>query len=211
FDSKIGTTQATIQKLQKDDERYKQRDEIAQKIETMRNTLAEHGTGSQLNLYIAQDTRLELLRTIDNTHNSLIESQHTLDQAYADRKAFIEQWNAALSQDLVTTRNSLDTATTNYEKAVKHQDLVRLSAPVPSVVLTIAKLSVGSVLKAGDPFLTLMPIDTKVEAEIKISTRDVGFARAGDRCVLNIDAFNSAEHGTVEGAVLWISDGAFTM
>jgi len=210
FDSKIGTTQATIQKLQKDDERYKQRDEIAQKIETMRNTLAEHGTGSQLNLFIAQDTRLELLRTIDNTHNSLIESQHTLDQAYADRKAFIEQWNAALSQDLVTTRNSLDTATTNYEKAVKHQDLVRLSAPVPSVVLTIAKLSVGSVLKAGDPFLTLMPIDTKVEAEIKISTRDVGFARAGDRCVLNIDAFNSAEHGTVEGAVLWISDGAFT-
>jgi hemolysin D len=211
FDSKIGTTQATIGKLQKDDERYRQRDEIAQKIETMRSTLAEHGTGSQLNLFTAQDVRLELLRTIDNTHNSLAEAQHTLDQTYADRNAFIQQWNAALSQDLVTTRNNLDTATTNYEKAAKHQDLVRLNASVPSVVLSIAKLSVGSVLKAGDTFLTLMPLDTRVEAEIKISTRDVGFARTGDRCALSIDAFNAGEHGTAEGEVLWISDGTFSV
>src|SRR5579862_2487570 len=155
FDAKISTTQATIEKLEKDDERYKQRDSIAQKIETMRSTLAEHGTGSQLNLYQSQDTRLELLRTIDFTHNSLLEARHSLEQYNADKRAFIEQWNAALSQDLVTTRNSLDTARGSYEKAVKHQDLVHLSAVVPSVVLSIAKLSVGSVLKAGDPFLTL--------------------------------------------------------
>ena len=210
FDSKISTTQATIEKLAKDDERYKQRDEIAKKIETMRGTLAEHGTGSQLNLFISQDTRLELLRTIDNTHNSLLESKHNLEQIYADRNAFIQQWNAALSQDLVTTKNTLDTARSSYEKAAKHQDLVRLNATVASVVLSIAKLSVGSVLKAGDPFLTLMPLNTPVEAEIKIASRDVGFARAGDRCVLNIDAFNAAEHGTAEGVVLWVSDGAFT-
>jgi hemolysin D len=210
FDAKISTTQATIQKLQKDDERYKQRDDVLQKIETMRSTLAERGTGSQLNLFISQDARLEVLRGMDLTHNSLLEAQNTLASNYADKNAFIQQWNATLSQDLVTTRNKLDDARSLYEKAAKHQDLVRLSATVPSVVLSIAKLSVGSVLKAGDPFLTLMPLNTPLEAEIKIASRDVGFARAGDRCVLNIDAFNAGEHGTAEGAVLWVSDGAFT-
>ena len=75
FDAKISSTQATIQKFQTDDERYKQRDDVLQKVETMRNTLAEHGTGSQLNLYISQDARLEVLRTMDFTHNSLIEAQ----------------------------------------------------------------------------------------------------------------------------------------
>jgi hemolysin D len=210
FDAKISATQATIQKLQKDDERYQQRDEVLQKIETMRNTLAEHGTGSQLNLYISQDARLEILRFMDFTHNSLLESKNTLASNYADKNAFIQQWNAALSQDLVTTRGKLDDARSSYEKAAKHQDLVRLTAAVPSVVLSIAKLSVGSVLKAGDPFLTLMPLNTPMEAEVKIASRDVGFARAGDRCVLNVDAFNPGEHGTAEGAVLWVSDGAFT-
>jgi hemolysin D len=210
FDAKISSTQATIQKFQTDDERYKQRDDVLQKVETMRNTLAEHGTGSQLNLYISQDARLEVLRYMDFTHSSLLEAKNTLASNYADKNAFIQQWNATLSQDLVTTRGKLDDAKSSYEKASKHQDLVRLTAAVPSVVLSIAKLSVGSVLKAGDPFLTLMPLDTPVEAEIKILSRDVGFARAGDRCVLNVDAFNSIEHGTAEGTVLWISDGAFT-
>jgi hemolysin D len=210
FNAKISAADATIQKFQKDDERYKQRDEVLQKVETMRSTLAEHGTGSQLNLYVSQDARLEVLRSMDFTHNSLQEAKNAQASNYSDKKAFIQQWNAALSQDLVTTRNSLDTAKASLEKASKHQDLVRLTAQVPSVVLSIAKLSVGSVLKEGDQFLTLMPLNTPIEAEIKISSRDVGFARAGDHCVLNIEAFNAAEHGTAEGSVLWLSDGAFT-
>jgi HlyD family secretion protein len=210
FDSKISQTEATIQKLKKDDERYSQRAEIAGKIEDMRSSLAESGSGSKLNLYISQDSRLELLRQIDETHNSLLESQHQLESLKADRKAFIEQWNAQLSQDLVTAQNNLDAARSSYDKAIKHQDLVRLTALEPSVVLTLAKLSIGSVLKQGDPFITLMPLKTRLQAEIKIASRDVGFVRPGDACTLKIDAFNSAEHGTAEGKIQWVSEGAFT-
>jgi hemolysin D len=210
FNSKIAQTNATIQKLKKDDERYSQREEIAQKIEDMRSSLAASGSGSKLNLYLSQDTRLELLRQIDETHNSLLESKNMLDSLIADRNAFIQQWKAQLSQDLVQTRNNLDTARSAYDKAIKHQDLVRLTAAEPSVVLTLAKLSIGSVLKPGDPFITLMPINTRLEAEIKIASRDVGFIRPGDRCTLKIDAFNAAEHGTAEGVVRWVSEGAFT-
>ena len=86
----------------------------------------------------------------------------------------------------------------------------KLTALEPSVVLTLAKLSVGSVLRQGDPFITLMPLKTQLEAEIKIASRDIGFVRAGDPCTLKIDAFNSAEHGTAAGTVHWISEGAFT-
>jgi HlyD family secretion protein len=210
FESKIKETQAAIEKLRGDDARYRQRDEILKKIETMRTTLAERGTGSQLNMYISQDARLELLRTLENTHNGLIEAQNTLGSITADRDAFKQQWFAQLSQDLVTTRNKLDEAKATYEKALKHQNLVRWTAAEPSVVLTMARLSVGSVLKPGDPFITLMPIDTKLEAEIRISSRDVGFIRAGDPCVIKVDAFNAAEHGTASGNVRWISEGAFT-
>jgi HlyD family secretion protein len=210
FDSKIKETQAAIEKFRGDDARYRQRDDILEKIEKMRTTLAEHGTGSQLNMYISQDTRLELLRTMENTHNSLIEAQNTLGSIIADRDAFKQQWFAQLSQDLVTTRNKLDEARATYEKALKHQNLVRWTAAEPSVVLTMARLSVGSVLKPGDPFITLMPIDTKLEAEIRISSRDVGFIRPGDPCTMKVDAFNAAEHGTAAGKVRWISEGAFT-
>ena len=176
----------------------------------MRGVLAAHGTGSQLNLLTSQDARLDLLRTLEYDHNSLLEAQHTLASLTADRDAFIQQWSGQLSQDLVTARNNLDTAQAALEKATRHHDLVRLTATEPSVVLTVAKLSVGSVLKEGDTVVTLMPIKSPVEAEIRIASRDVGFVRPGDRCVLKIEAFNYMEHGTADGTIRWISDNAFT-
>ncbi len=78
------------------------------------------------------------------------------------------------------------------------------------MVLTLAKLSVGSVLKEGDALFTLMPLNTPLEAEARIASRDVGFVRVGDRCTLKIEAFNFIEHGCAEGKVRWISEGAFT-
>jgi len=211
FDAKIEQTQATIRKLQTDQQRYRDREEIARRIEDMRATLAQHGTGSQLNMWLSQDQRLELLRTMDYSQNSLLEAQHTLASVIAEREAYVRQWSTQLSQDLVTARTSLDSSRAQLDKATKHQDLVKLAAAESSVVLTMAKLSVGSVLKQGDTLFTLMPANSPVEAEIRVSSREIGFLRPGDHCVLKIDAFNHMEHGTAEGAVRWISDNAFTI
>ena len=59
--------------------------------------------------------------------------------------------------------------------------------------------------------MTLMPANSPVEAEVNVASRDVGFLRPGDRCVLKVDAFKFIAHGTAEGTVRWISAGAFTL
>jgi hemolysin D len=210
FNQKIAQTQATIAKYEGDESRYKEREQIAKQVEDMRNTLVQHGSGSLLNLLSSTDIRLEALRTMEFDHSSLIESEHQLSSIMADRDAFRQQWSSTTSQELVTARNSRDSANSQLEKALKHRDLVQLVAKEQSIVLTIAKLSVGSVLKEGDALLTLVPIRDPLEAEVELSARDVGFMRAGDHATLKIDAFNFAEHGTAEGTVRWISEGAFT-
>ena len=111
----------------------------------------------------------------------------------------------------MTAQNALDTAAAQLEKARKHGQLVRLVAEEDSTVLSVAKLSVGSVLKGGDTLATVVPLATALEAEIQISAREVGFVRAGDHVTIKVDAFNYAEHGTAEGVVEWISEGAFSI
>ena len=210
FDAKIAQTEATVAKFRGDRDRYRQREDIAQSIEDMRAILAEHGSGSKLNLYTSKDQRVEMSRTLEFDQNSLAESQATLASLKADREAFVQQWSTQLSQDLATAGPNLDAARAQLVKAEKHNDLVRISAQGASVVLTVAKVSVGSVLKQGDTLFTTMPADAPVEAEFRISSRDVGFIRAGDRCTLKVDAFNYMEHGVAVGTVRWISDNAFT-
>jgi len=168
----------------------------------MRASLAASQYGSRLNLLTATDQRLEMLRTQDFDRNGLAESEHQLASTIANRDAFVEQWTGQVSQELVTARNGLDTAQQQLTKAAKHKDLVRLEAPEDAVVLKLAKLSVGSVLKEADPFITLAPVH--------ISAREIGFVRPGDSATIKLDPFNFVEHGTASGAVRWISEGAFT-
>jgi hemolysin D len=210
FDQKIAQAQATIDKFQGDEGRYKERLQIASQVEGMRSTLLQHGNESLLNVLVSKDAKVEALRTMEFDHNSLAEAQHQLASLKADRSASIEQWFSGISQDLIIARNGRDGARAQLEKATKHQDLVRLMAPEHSMVLTLAHVSVGSVLKEGDTLLTLAPMSAPLEAEVQVSSRDIGFVRPGDSVTMKIDAFNFAEHGTVEGKVKWISEDTFT-
>ena len=210
YDEQIAQNKATIRKLKDDLAHYDDRVKISQEIESMRASLAASQVGSRLNLLTATDQRLEIIRTLDFDRNGLVESEHQLAAVIANRDAFTQQWAGQVSQELVTARNTLDNAQQQLAKAAKHQDLVRLEAPDDAVVLKLAKLSVGSVLKDGDPFITLAPLRSPVESEVHIASRDIGFVRPGDSATVKLDAFSFVEHGTATGTVRWISEGAFS-
>ena len=210
YNEQIAQNKATIRKLKDDLSHYDDRVKISQEIEGMRASLAASQVGSRLNLLTATDQRHEILRTQDFDRNALVESEHQLASTIANRDAFVDQWSGQVSQELITARNTLDNARQQLTKASRHQDLVRLEAPDDAVVLKLAKLSVGSVLKEADPFITLAPLHSPVEAEVHIATREIGFVRPGDRATVKLDPFNFVEHGTASGYVHWISEGAFS-
>jgi HlyD family secretion protein len=200
-----------VTKYQNSELRYKDRAKLSQQVEQMRATLAAAEVGSRLALLAATDQKTEILRNLEFDHDSLVEARHQVEATTATRNAFAQQWLAQTSQDLVNARNQRDAALQQLEKATRHQDLVRLTAPEDAVVLQMAKLSVGSVLKAGDPLLYLAPLNSPVEAEARISPQDIGFVRVGDPVKVKLDSFNFIEHGMVSGTVRWISEGAFTV
>jgi membrane fusion protein, hemolysin D len=211
YNEQIGQYTATIAKLRNNQSRYNDRAKLAEEVEHMRATLAAAQVGSRLNLLAATDQKTELLRNLEFDHNSLVESEHQLQATIATRDAFIQQWLGQASQELVTARNQRDTARQQLEKALKHKDLVRLVASEDSIVLKMAKLSVGSVLNVAEPLLYLAPLRSPVEIEAHFLSRDVGFLRPGDAVKVKLAAYNYFEHGTAEGTVRWISEGAFSV
>jgi hemolysin D len=211
YNEQIAQYTAAVTKFQNSGARYQDRAKLAREVEQMRATLAAAQVGSRLALLASTDQKTEILRNLEYDHDSLIEARHQVEATTATRNAFAQQWLAQTSQDLVTARNQRDAALQQFEKATRHQDLVRLTATEDAVVLQMAKLSVGSVLKGGEPLIYLAPLNSPVEAEIRISPQDVGFIRAGDPVKVKLDTFNFIEHGMVSGTVRWISEGAFTV
>lgn len=210
YDEQIEQFNATIAKNKNDAARFGDRAKLASEVEQMRATLAANQVGSRINLLAATDQKTDLLRQLEFDTNSLAEAQHQLASVAATKKAFMDQWLAQTSQELLTARNQREASEQQLGKALRHQDLVKIYAQDDAVVLKMAKLSVGSVLKEGDPFLYLAPLRSPVEAEVHIVPRDVGHIRAGDPVTVKLDPFNFVEHGTATGRVRWISEGAFT-
>ena len=168
--------------------------------------------GSRLNLLTATDQRLEILRNAGIRPQQPGRKRSTSSQStIANRDAFVQQWLAQVSQELVTARNQRDTALQQLEKAAKHKDLVRLEAPEDAVVLKMAKLSVGSVLKEGDPLITWRRCIRRSRPRCSIATRDVGFIRPGDRSRSSSTRSTSSSTALSSGTVRWISEGAFTL
>ena len=211
FDQKIASTQTTIEKYRVDEARYSAEADANEQIEKMRITLEKHGNGSMLNLLTATQTKVEAQRQADFARNSRIEAEHTLAATQADRKNYEEQFKATISQDMLTARNTLEAALPQLDSALKHQDLVRWTAPDDCIVLSVApNMSVGSVVSQGTTVISLMPVRNPVEGLVQVPTSQVGFLRPGDPVKLKVDAFPSTEFGTLEGSVKWVGDNAST-
>lgn len=210
FSEKIAQTNATIEKLHTEEKQLLERLTIFKEIESMRATLEASKVGSRLQLLQSIDQRIEIGRNLESARNSLKESTHELASLIADREAFVQQWFGQINQDLVTTSQTRDTAVEQLSKARKRLDLVSMSAPENGVVLRVAKLSVGSVLKGGEQLFQIVPMRSPLEAEVQVAARDIGFIRPGDPCTIKLDPFNFVEHGWIDGHLRWVSEGVFT-
>jgi HlyD family secretion protein len=77
-------------------------------------------------------------------------------------------------------------------------------------VLTVAKVSVGSVLQSGDQLVTLVPADAPLEVEASIAGRDDGFVHVGAPVAVKFDTFPFSQYGLAHGRVRTISPDSFT-
>jgi membrane fusion protein, hemolysin D len=211
YNEQIDQLRASIVKLEADMRRYADRAALNKKIENMRAALAAKQVGSKLVLLQATDQTTEIMRQVEYDKNSLVETRHQLASAMATRDAYVQQWFAQTSQELVTAEGKRDDAREQLDKATLHKDLVQMSAPEDAVVLKVDPFSVGSVLQPGTELFRLAPLRSTMQAELHIQPQDIGFIRVGDSVTIKLDPFDYIEHGTVSGKVRSITDGAFTV
>jgi HlyD family secretion protein len=112
-------------------------------------------------------------------------------------------------EDMLAVSRERDSVQEQLQKADRRHKLVNLTAPVDGVVLDIAKLSPGSVVKEAETFFTLVPLNAPLEAEVHIESVDVGYLKIGEPVHIKLDAFPYQRHGTIDAKIRTISEDAF--
>jgi HlyD family secretion protein len=210
YKQKIGSLAAIVARSLSDAAGYRERLGVAQNLENMRRELEKLQVGSRLNTLSAMDNREEMARNLANAETSAEGSKRDLAAQVADRDQWIQSWHSDVSQQLSDATSKLSDAQQSLNKAQLHRQLVELRAEHDGTVLSVAKVSVGSVLQAGQEFITLVPSDAPLEIEADIQSRDNGYVHVGDQVSIKFAAYNYTQYGFAHGTVRVISPDSFT-
>jgi len=178
-------------------------------IETMQDKMVAQKYSAPLQLLEAQQRTQEVERELELARSKEQELRRELSAYEAEKLAFEKNWRQKAMEEMLSATRERDTLIQQLQKADRRRGLVTLLAPQDAVVLEIAKLSPGSVVQGAETFFTLVPLNTKLEAEIQINSVDVGYIKKGDLVHLKLDAFPFQRHGTLDGTVRTISQDAF--
>ncbi len=210
YKQKISSEAAAMARALSDAAGYRERLAVAQNLEDMRRQLEKLQVGSRLNTLSAIDNKEEMARNLANAQATADGAQRDLAAIVADRDQWMQSWQSDVSQQLADATGKLSDAQQSLNKAQLHRQLVELRAEHDGTVLSVAKVSVGSVLQAGQEFITLVPTDAPLEVEADILSSDSGFVHVGDQVSIKFAAYNYTQYGMAHGTVRIISPDSFT-
>jgi HlyD family secretion protein len=210
YQQRIDGLQAAVSRALADADGYRARKAVAEQIVSVRKQLEQHQVGSTLLSLTATDNLLETERGLANATETIESARRDLDALKAEREAYEQNWLAEVSQKLAEQTQKLADAREQLKKARLRNQLVELRASRDATVLTVAKVSIGSVLQSGDQFITLVPTDAPLEVEANVLGRDGGFVQAGASVAVKFDTFPFSQYGLAYGKVRTISADSFT-
>lgn len=209
YRQRIDGVQVRVAQAMADVESYTTRLAVARQVEGMRVELERQAVGSRLNTFQAQLDRNEAGRLLDTARSQAVSGQREMQALMAERDSYVQQARNESTQQLTDQGRKLSEASENLTKARMRRGLVELRADRDSVVLSVAPVSVGSVMQTAEQFLTLVPVDAPLEIEAMVDGRDAGFVGAGDPVTIKFDTFPYAIYGTADGTVRILSPDSF--
>ena len=195
------TIAATIDKLEADEPIIDQRVVI-------RKTLTDEKLGSKLTYLETLQQLVENQKDIVVQKSRLAEANAAVAAITAARGEAAAEFHRNLFSDLAEADRKAAGLSSDLEKAKERTKRQILTAPVDGVVQQLAVHTVGGVVTPAQQLAVVVPSDTVLEVEAKVSNRDIGFVHVGQEAQIKVDTFNFTRYGLLRGKVISVSRDA---
>jgi HlyD family secretion protein len=113
----------------------------------------------------------------------------------------MKTWQRDIADQAKKNQDAIEDVKAALTKAMRVNQLVKITAPRDGVVLRVAEKGAGSVLREAEPLMVLLPARDRLKADINIKSADIGYIRAGDAVDVKVDAYPYQLHGVLHGTV----------
>lgn len=145
----------------------------------------------------------------ERIHTQLVAS---LDQHATRIKRLEAERAAILAKSAVDARTQrsdlvaqLDELKATQSAYASRSGDIEVKAPVNGIVQKISETPIGTVIPPGGTVFEIVPTDGGVLIEARVSPRDIGFVRIGQKALVKSDAFDYGRFGSIPGRVARIA------
>jgi hemolysin D len=136
------------------------------------------------------------------------ESEAALKAAELARSQAQAEYVSRVSAEMTDAQRRMQAGQQEFVKASYRESYQVLAAPIAGTVQQLAVSTVGGVVNATQPLMTVVPKEGGIEVEAQILNKDVGFVKPGMPVVVKLDAFEFTKYGTLDGFVQWVGADA---
>lgn len=162
--------------------------------------------GSKVQWLEAKQKRMAMLEKYTTTEQDGLVYKQSKITAVNEYELFKHEWISTIQEELVESINEMHEFSAKIKSAELEMDMSVLRSPMDAIVFEMGDVSVGSVVAQGDLLVRLIPKESRIKAELKILSNDIGYIAKGDNVVIKIDTLPYQKYGSIEGVIDVISE-----
>ena len=171
-------------------------------------TLLEGQFIATLQFLEVEERRIDKVQELAMERRRLEQEEAALAEAEAHYDVIGSEFRSARLAELAGWQSRAASLAQEVVKATRQRAVQRIRAPADGIVQQSVIHTVGAVVAAGQQLMVVVPIHGKLEGEVWIENKDVGFVQAGQAVELKVESFPFTRYGTVPGTVLSVSADA---
>ncbi len=171
----------------------------------MSRELLRDGLTSKMD-HLQQETEVEALRgelailkhSLPRAKAALEEAQNRIEET---RLAFQRQASEALSAAQLSLARTAELLSTADDQQLR----TTIRSPIDGIVKNLRFVTIGGVVKPGDPIMEIVPINQKLLIDARLNPADRGYVRPGQPALVKISTYDYARYGGLTGKVISVA------
>ena len=173
-----------------------------EELKVMR-ALIERGLEAKISLFRAE-------KVAADANSFLITARQDLIKAEAAYNGFLQELQASILTELTKVRSDLTAARENSAVSADRADRASIRSPIDGVVNRILVSTEGGTVKAGERVAEIVPSDSGMIVEAKVSPADIGFIRLKQEALVKLTTYDSSVFGALKGSIAVIGSDSIT-
>ena len=173
-----------------------------EELKVMR-ALIERGLEAKISLFRAE-------KSAADANSFLTTARQDLIKAEAAYNGFLQELQASILTELTKVRSDLTAARENSAVSADRADRASIRSPIDGVVNRILVSTEGGTVKAGERVAEIVPSDSGMIVEAKVSPADIGFIRLKQEALVKLTTYDSSVFGALKGSIAVIGSDSIT-